>query len=90
MYEDSSRVGTTTATRQIPVSELLARHRGEQFPPMQAWEEPSPCETTDVIPAVTGNTAPPRALAADSQPLLHDVAPTLACGPVPRRTVPKL
>lgn len=52
MYEDSTRVGTTTATRQIPVSELLARHRGEQFPTRQVWEEPSPCETTDVIPAV--------------------------------------
>jgi hypothetical protein len=52
VYEDSSRVGTTTATRQIPVSELLARHRGEQFPAPQTWEEPSPCETTDVIPAV--------------------------------------
>jgi hypothetical protein len=52
VYEDSTRVGTTTATRQIPVSELLARHRGEQFPTHPVWEEPSPCETTDVIPAV--------------------------------------
>jgi hypothetical protein len=48
------RVGATTATatRQIPVSELLARHRGEQPATRQVWEEPSPCETTDVIPAV--------------------------------------
>ncbi|HEY0494769.1 MAG TPA: hypothetical protein VGD48_03435 [Kutzneria sp.] len=52
MYEDSTRVGTTTATRQIPVSELLARHRGEQSPAYPVWEEPSPCEVTDVIPAV--------------------------------------
>lgn len=57
MYEDSTRVGTTTATRQIPVSELLARHRGEQ-PRSQwdapQWQAPAPnaCETTDVIPVV--------------------------------------
>ncbi|MBB5893337.1 hypothetical protein ACFFS4_08200 [Kutzneria kofuensis] len=45
-------MGTTTATRQIPVSELLARHRGEQLSSRQAWAEPTACETTDVIPAV--------------------------------------
>lgn len=44
------RVGTTTATRQIPVSELLARHRGEQ--PRSHWDAPTACETTDVIPVV--------------------------------------
>jgi hypothetical protein len=46
-------VGTTTATRQIPVSELLARHRGEQLSGPQ-WAAPAPtaCETTDVIPPV--------------------------------------
>ncbi|QUQ70722.1 hypothetical protein [Kutzneria sp. CA-103260] len=54
MYEDSTRVGTTTATRQIPVSELLARHRGEQAPSHPEWTAPAPtaCETTDVIPVV--------------------------------------
>lgn len=54
MYEDSTRVGTTTATRQIPVSELLARHRGEQAPSRPEWTAPAPtaCETTDVIPVV--------------------------------------
>ena len=54
MYEDSTRVGTTTATRQIPVSELLARHRGERFSSHADWEAPAPtdCEITDVIPAV--------------------------------------
>jgi hypothetical protein len=47
-------VGTTTATRQIPVSELLARHRGEQAPSHSEWTAPAPtaCETTDVIPVV--------------------------------------
>ena len=54
MYEDSTRVGTTTATRQIPVSELLARHRGERFSSHADREAPAPtdCEITDVIPAV--------------------------------------
>jgi hypothetical protein len=45
-------VGTTTATRQIPVSELLARHRGEQRPRQPQWDAPTACETTDVIPVV--------------------------------------
>lgn len=50
MYEDSTRVAT--ATRQIPVSELLARHRGEQAPASPAWEPPTANETTDVIPVI--------------------------------------
>ncbi|REH55588.1 hypothetical protein BCF44_101612 [Kutzneria buriramensis] len=52
MYEDATRVGTTTATRQIPVSELLARHRGEQRVSQPQWDAPTACETTDVIPVV--------------------------------------
>ncbi|MFC0439272.1 hypothetical protein [Kutzneria buriramensis] len=45
-------MGTTTATRQIPVSELLARHRGEQRVSQPQWDAPTACETTDVIPVV--------------------------------------
>ena len=52
MYEDATGVGTTTATRQIPVSELLARHRGEQRASQPQWDAPTACETTDVIPVV--------------------------------------
>jgi hypothetical protein len=53
-------VGTTTATRQIPVSELLARHRGEQAPSHPEWTAPAPtaCETTDVIPVVQDDYYP--------------------------------
>jgi hypothetical protein len=72
VYEDSSRVGTTTATRQIPVSELLARHRGEQPPAMRGWEEPSPCETTDVIPAVQDDYYPDEAYPATGYSEAYD------------------
>jgi hypothetical protein len=66
VYEDSTRVGTTTATRQIPVSELLARHRGEQAPSHSEWTAPAPtaCETTDVIPVVQDDYYPGEPYAA--------------------------
>jgi hypothetical protein len=52
VYEDSARVGTPTATRQIPVSELLAQHRGEQAPAHPIWEPPTANETTDAVPVI--------------------------------------
>ncbi|AHI01491.1 hypothetical protein BC739_008706 [Kutzneria viridogrisea] len=49
MYEDSKRGSQSVATRQIPVSELLARHRTEQAPSPQ-WQHPSMNEVTTEIP----------------------------------------
>lgn len=58
MYEDSKRVGQSVATRQIPVSELLARHQSEHSLRLQRQvPAPSANETTDVIPVVTDDYA---------------------------------
>jgi hypothetical protein len=56
VYEDSKRVGQSVATRQIPVSELLARHRSEHSLRLQRQvPAPSANEKTDVIPVITND-----------------------------------